>query len=334
MEKIKNVIVTELDIEILKCLYKMMFLTETHISVLVGENLGYVKGRLKKLCTAGLITRTTPNGIAVNCITKAGIAELGLPYRNIVKPKLGRYEHNLGEADVYVWLSMWRRFQDGTEHSWIPFGSIVTERDIAAVKGMHITGHRKDGQPIYVSDDKDIHIPDGYIIRKDSFAAIEYERTAKSSNAILKSNIRENMRRFHFQYWIYDDPYVGKILYDQQKELGKNLMAVYDIRQIRKDIDAYKDRIPSIISQKTGIPRKSCLGTLLDPIPLNKLPLRPTFQNQVTFESRDNSVEMASKNQIIKSAPDNITPNVATQRNPSEPVQNRPFNVKSFFERR
>ena len=283
----KTVILSELDIEILCVLYKCDFMTEKQLSVMIGENANYIKGRTKKLANAGLISRKVVRDVAANYITKKGVKEAALPPRNIHDPKLSKYEHSLGFMDSCVWFGMYRQFKDGSYRSWIPFGQIITERDFTAVKEMTIIKHRADGQPVYVAADKDIHAPDGYFRRADgTFAAIEYERTQKSSNRILKTNVLENLKRFKLQYWIYDDPYIGKSLHKIQAELGDNRMIIYDIRKIRSDIDRYVGTIPTVISSKSGIPRHSCLGKMADPIPLNRLPLLPANQQGVVLESR------------------------------------------------
>lgn len=286
-KKEKKVVLSDLDREILGCLYKAEFMTEKQLSVMIGEREQYIKGRCKQLSQAGLINRKVIQRIAVNHITTKGIKETGLPVRNIHEPTLSKYEHTLGFMDVCTWMSMWRKFKDGSYRSWIPFGKIITERDFNAVREMRIVKHRADGQPVYASADKDIHAPDGFFRRPDgSYACIEFERTKKSSNRMIRSNILENMKRFRFQYWVYDDPYLGKVLQRLQAEIGEDRIGVYDIRKIRGYIDRYVENLPEVISIKSGIPRRSCLGSMHAPIPLSRLPLLPEYQEKVAFEQR------------------------------------------------
>ncbi|MCR5331841.1 MAG: hypothetical protein K6E62_11755 [Lachnospiraceae bacterium] len=283
----KTVLLKELDFEILRCLYKAEFMTAEQLSIMTGENPSYIRNRCLQLCQAGLIKRKTVRRKAVNYITKKGIKEAGLSPRNIHDPKLSRYEHNLGFMDVCTWFALWRKFKDGSYHSWIPFGQIITERDFNAAREMSVVKYRADGQPIYVSADKNIHAPDGYFRRPDgSFAAIEYERTQKSSNVVVMSNIKENMKRFRLQYWVFDDPYVGKVLHKLQAEIGPDRMLVYDIRKFRSDLDRYIENIPKVISAKSGVPRRSCLGSMVEPIPLNRIPLTPDYQRNLALERR------------------------------------------------
>ena len=286
-KKVKTVILSELDVEILSCLYKSDFLSDKQLAVLVGENMNYIKGRCKKLANAGLIGRKVIRDVAANYISKKGVKEAGLAPRNIHEPKLSKYEHSLGFIDSCVWFARYRTFKDGSFRSWIPFGSIITERDFIAVREMQVVKHRADGQPVYVSADKDIHAPDGYFRRSDgSYAAIEFERTQKSSNRLLKANVLENLKRFKLQYWIFDDPYIGKSLNKIRAEVGDDRMIIYDIRKIRSDIDRYVDTIPTVISSKSGIPRNSCLGKMVEPTPLNRIPLLPGYHQSVVLESR------------------------------------------------
>lgn len=325
MKKKKRVVIKEIDKEILQVLYKTGWMTEKQISVLVGENPEYIKGRLKKLCNAGLVNRKVMDRIAVNWLTREGMAETGLEFRNINTPTLSKYEHTMGVNDICVWLARWKRFKDG-ERSWIPIGRIITEKDIAAVKEMKMTGHRKDGQPVYVSADKDIHCPDGYIVNTQGLpsTAIEFERTAKSSNAILRKNVAENFKRFSTQLWSYQDPYVGKVLRKVQAEVGTDKMTVIDIRSIRADLDHYIEIvIPEILTEKTGEIRKSCLGSFYPPIPLNRIPLRPEFKSKVQLETRENKLPVN-----VRTVEKPASPVAVSAMTPPQPAG------KSLFERR
>lgn len=322
--KKKKVEICEIDIEILKMLYKTEFMSEVQIAILTGENKEYIKGRLKKLCAAGLIGRKIMDGKAMNYILKEGIKEIELPVRNIHEPKLGRFEHCVGMIDSCCWLSVKRRFKDGTVHGITDFGSIITERDFNSIRDMQISGYREDGQPIYKAVDKDIHAPDGFYQRTDgSYAAIEFERVAKSSKALIRKNVLANARRFTYQWWIYDDPYVGKVLLQIQAEIGANHMTVKSIREVRSYLEQYLDTIPSIISKKSGIPRKSCLGHMAEPIAVNRLPLLQSYQQKVAFEQRS----------VSAPTPALLNAHIQGQSQAMKPVSASPQG-KSFFERR
>ncbi len=330
--KKKKVEISEMDIEILKMLYKTEFMTESQIAILTGENKEYIKGRLKKLSAAGIIGRKIMDGKAMNYILKDGIKETGLPVRNIHDPKLGRFEHCLGTIDSFCWLSIKRKFKDGSVHGITDFGNIITERDFNSVKEMKITGYRADGQPIYKTVEKDIHAPDGFYQRYDgSFCAIEFERVAKSSKALVRKNVLANARRFSFQWWFYDDPYVGKVLSQIQAEIGQNRMMVKSIREVRQFLDQYLDQIPKVISQKSGIPRKSCLGQMAEAIAISRVPLLMEYKERVAFEQR---TALAAINPVEHTVTRN-TP-VIVQRPIAQP-QSAPVaqtQGKSLFERR
>ncbi len=322
----KKVEICEVDIEILEMLYKTDFMSEIQIAILTGENKEYIKGRLKKLCAAGLIGRKIMDGKAMNYIQKNGVKETGLPVRNVHEPKLGRYEHCLGSIDSFCWLTIKRHFKDGSVHGITDFGNIITERDFNSVRDMQISGYRKDGQPIYKAVDKDIHAPDGFYQRFDgSYCAIEYERVAKSSKELVKKNVLANARRFSYQWWFFDDPYVGKVLQQIQTEIGKNRMGVKSIREVRADLEQYLGHIPPVISQKSGVPRKSCLGQMAEPIAINKIPLLPEYKERVSFEQR-------TAQTIVNPVEHSMIQNVQKPVMQSVPVTQP--QGKSLFERR
>lgn len=331
-QKEKTVILSELDMEILRALYKTDFMTEKQLCVLTGENPDYIKGRCKKLANAGIIYRKVIRDVAANYISKKGVKVADLPPRNIHTPTLGKYEHSLGFIDSCLWFSMYRHFKDGSYRSWMPFGQIITERDFGAVKEMSIVKYRADGQPVYVAADKDIHAPDGFFKRPDgSFAAIEFERTHKSSIKILKTNVTENLKRFEMQYWIFDDPYIHRSLKKIQEEVGNDRMIIYDIRKIRSDIDRYVNNIPTVISSKSGIPRCSCFGSMVDPIPLNKLPL---LQQGVVLESRSAASDDSSSHTAAPS-PKPVSSFLSVPTTKTVAASSHPSDVKSLsLERR
>lgn len=283
-----NLKLSKIDYEILWCLYKCEWLHDYHIALIVGENVGYIKGRLKRLTSAGLVKRKILKGDspAVNWITKAGIRELGADMRNVREPVLSRYEHTLGCNDVYVYFCLLRKKKDGSFGRLAYFGEIVTERDFCANREMKKIKTKSNGQPIYVALDRDIHRPDGYVKRNGVYCALEFERTPKSKLQILRQNVTENAKRFEKQYWVYDKSSVGKALFEMQKEIGANKLKVLNIEKIRKVIKRYVDNLPPIISKKSGKKRISNLGNLVEPTPLNQLPLI-SKGNNVKLERRD-----------------------------------------------
>ena len=77
----KNIIIKDVDLEVLRALYKFDFLSEKQLAIIVGENPCYIKQRLKKLRGAGLIERKVISNIAVNFLTIKGMQEAGLIMR-------------------------------------------------------------------------------------------------------------------------------------------------------------------------------------------------------------------------------------------------------------
>ncbi len=133
-QETKRIRIKELDLEILRMLYKTDFMTEIQISALTGEGKDYIKARLKKLKSAGLIDRKVISERAINWLTKKGIEEAGLSDRNVREPTIGRYAHSLGCSDCYTWLALRRVMKDGSVRKYADFGRVVTERDINAAR--------------------------------------------------------------------------------------------------------------------------------------------------------------------------------------------------------
>lgn len=279
-----NVELSESDYEILKSLYKCSWLHDYHLAAIIGENhKNYVRGRQKKLTVAGLVKRKMmKSGMpAVNWLTQAGMRELGLPVRNVNEPKLYNYEHDLGCADMYVYLCLLRKKKDGSFGRLAYFGEVITERDFNAVSTMREINKKSNGQPIYVRLDRDIHKPDGYLKRNNMYIALEFERTPKSKKRILRDNVLDNAKRFAVQYWVYSKPSVYNALLEIQQELGSDKIKILDIEKIRRTIQRYVDNLPPVISKKSGKPRVSNFGEMVEPIPLNKIPLIATTNVQL-----------------------------------------------------
>ena len=82
--------------EMLQTLAKFYWLFDYHLSAFVGENSDYVKGRLKQLTTAGLISRrqVCSQDPACNWLTKAGLDFLGEENKTSREPSMTYYLHN------------------------------------------------------------------------------------------------------------------------------------------------------------------------------------------------------------------------------------------------
>ena len=232
----KGIILSESDLEILKSLYKVDFLCDYHIAAIIGESKCYVAKRLRDLATAGLVGRKVlkANCPAANWITKKGIQKAGLPPRNVRPPTLGRYEHSLGCADMYVYFCLLRKLKDGRFARFVHFGDIITERDFNAVKELKEVGKKKNGQAILKSLDFDIHHPDGYFCKNGKYYALEFERTAKSTFELVRDNARDNAKRFSKQFWVYDKKSVYNYLVKVQREVGADRIQLIDIRKVRE----------------------------------------------------------------------------------------------------
>lgn len=269
-----KVVLDEINREILTCLYKVDFFCDYHLAGLIGENKEYIKGRLKKLARAGLIKRKIIKGNmpCVNWITKQGIKELGLEMRNVREPTTGRFEHSLGCADMYVYMTLMRKKKDGSYKRIVSFGEIITERDFNAVRELKQVKKKSNGQPVYLSLDSHIHKPDGYYFKNGKRIALEFERTPKSKAKILRNNVYENRKRFNTQIWVYDKPIVKKMLERLKQELGSEIQII-SIETVREQIYRYVNSLPAEISKKSGKARSSAVGELVKPIPLNRLPI-------------------------------------------------------------
>lgn len=276
------------DLEMLNSLYKTDFLCDYHLSLIIGESKGYVAKRLRDLATAGFVGRKVlkANCPAANWITKQGIQKARLQPRNVRPPTLGRYEHSLGCADMYLYFCLLRKLQDGRYARFVHFGNIITERDFNAVRELKELGKKKNGQPILKSMDFDIHHPDGYFCWNGKYYALEYERTAKSTYEIVRDNARDNAKRFQKQYWVYDKKSVYNYLVKVQREVGADRIQLIDIRKVREQLQKTVANLPTVISKKSGKPRQSAFGKMVDPLPLNRIPLLPSAVKMPVLESR------------------------------------------------
>lgn len=284
----KGIVLSETDKELLSSLYKADFLCDYHLSLIIGENKRYVAKRLHDLATAGLVGRKVlkANCPAANWITKSGILKAGLPPRNVRPPTLGRYEHSLGCADMYVYFCLLRKFKDGSRKRFVHFGDIISERDFNAVRELKEVGKKKNGHPILKSMDFDIHHPDGFFCKSGKFYALEFERTPKSTFEIVRDNALDNCKRFSKQFWIYDCKSVYNYLKKAQAEIGADRIQLIDYNKVREQLQKAVANLPAVISKKSGKPRQSAFGKMVEPTPLNRIPLLPSSVKVPVLESR------------------------------------------------
>lgn len=293
----KGMNLTEFDNEVLKILYKFEFANVKHIALITGENIDYCTGRLKKLARENYIVRISlkSNELAINYITKKGISTTGLPPRSVRPPTLGRYEHSLGVADMYVYFCLLRKFKDGSKKRFVHFGDIISERDFNAVRELKEVGKKRNGQPILKSLDFDIHHPDGYFCKNGKYYALEFERTAKSTYEIVRDNALDNCKRFAKQFWVYDKKSVYNYLLKVQREVGADKLQIIDYKKVREQLQKAVANLPPVISKKSGVPRKSAFGKMADPLPLNRIPLLPSAVKAPVLESRSKTAVTSSK---------------------------------------
>ncbi len=284
----KGIILSSSDLEMLYSLYKSDFLCDYHLSIIIGEGKSYCTKRLRDLATAGLVGRKVlkANCPAANWITKRGIQLAGLPPRNVRPPTLGRYEHSLGCADMYIYFCLLRKLKDGSKKRFVHFGDIITERDFNAVRELKEVGKKKNGQAILKSMDFDIHHPDGYFCWHGKYFALEFERTAKSTYEIVRDNVRDNAKRFQKQFWIYDRKSVYNYLQKVQAEIGVDKLQIIDIRKVHEQLQKAVVNLPAVISKKSGKPRQSAFGKMVEPTPLNRIPWLPSAVKVPVLESR------------------------------------------------
>ncbi len=283
----RNIRLSDLDICMLVVLYKLPWAMDYHVALLIDEPVKYVRRRLQQLAEGGLVRRINlmANRTALNVITSKGISEAGLEPRSVSNPTYFSVEHDLGVIDTVVYLSI---LEKNGKHL-TDFGSIITERDFQSVREMEQVGIRSDGKPIYKAKDDGIHEPDAYIIKNDKYIAVEFERTLKSrkSNSQLIDNAIDLRKRFNKQYWIYGNNAVRNKLNEVRKDIPE--MSVIGIDDVREYLRFRLDRLPDTISAKTGIIAANRIGTMKDPVPLNRLPLRNGIRLETAGDSRKTS---------------------------------------------
>ena len=294
----RNIRLSDLDIKILTIIYKLPWAMDYHIALLTGEPVKYIRRRLQQLAEGGLVRRMNmvADRTALNVITTKGISEAGFELRNTTRPTYFSVEHDLGVIDTVVFFSLLNK--NGKHLT--EFGSIITERDFDSVREMEQVGTRSDGQPIYKAKDADIHAPDAYIIKGNKFVAVEFERTLKSkkSNSQMLDNALNLRKRFDRQFWIYGNNAVRNKLTEIRKNIPE--ISMISIDDVREYLKVKTSQLPDTISAKTSIPAINRVGQMIDPIPLNKLPLRGSIGLEMAQNSGKISHFAENKNAASK----------------------------------
>lgn len=274
--------ISDTDIEMLQALAKFYFLTAEQLAALIGENSYYVKNRLKQLATVGLLKRIPikAQAPAANAITKEGLRLIGFEHRKTHTPTLNNYEHSLGLASACTYLTL-PIFGENKNSRLAYVEQIITEREFLArgTRDMIETGTKSNGQPIYIPADQELHRPDAYIISSKTgkpTTAIEFERTRKSTYQDVEQNVYENYKRFQKQFWfvpLFDN--IKGTLEKIAEGYPKGAIRIIPIRHAEDKISDYVDnRIPKVISRKSGVPRDTAFsGKIYEPIALNKITL-------------------------------------------------------------
>ena len=261
---------------------------------------------------------------ACNWITYKGLRELGQEIKRTVRvPSVAKYDHDCGIADLCVWLSIPR-----DKGRYYLFGQIISERDFCAVKEMEVIGRKSNGQDIVVAADRSIHAPDGYIVSKTGYIALEYERTPKSLKRITQDNVQSNSERFFRQFWGVDDgrKVIRRTLEELKVDYSKGEIVIIDISAVRRDIQRYIETLPSLADIRKGrCQRNSGLGTLLDPIPLNRIPIINHSRNAPILEKRNvaHAEPQNSPRQEQNEAKPKTAPNTSQQETKKNPVSVR-----------
>ena len=244
----------------LKILYRLPWAFDWHIALLIGEPVKYVRGRLNQLVVRGLVERKklVVGEEVLNYLTAEGCREIGYEVKKKRVPKIGRFEHDLGVIDSYLWLAL----------KGVPFGLIVTEKAMNSAIEMKKVGTK------WIRLGLDVHLPDGYILGNGKYFALEFERTKKNktSNKQMISNVYDNSRRFHIQYWFV-------ALDSIEKELKKTsfyrdgTLKIIRIDDVRSILSNAVSDLPTVLSDKSGEKPKILFSEPIEAIPVAKLPI-------------------------------------------------------------
>ena len=261
--------ITDNDLKIFKILYKVFWMPTELIALLIDEPVAYTNRRLIRMRANGYIGREVLAGSACNYLTRSGMNFLDLPHRNVRKPSLYQYEHQLGEAQMYCFLSMYPLTK--AKKPLARFFEIITERDLLCCRDWEVVGYKSNGAKKMRAADEDFHVPDGYIrSTSGQLYGLEFERSRKSatSNTQLINNIHSNSLIFGTQLWFAE----GKLVQNKiHREKGDNKILIYDMATVRAWLDTRIASLSETISWKEKRTPEDRLGDWTTPKPLNQL---------------------------------------------------------------
>ena len=78
------------------------------------------------------------------------------------------------------------------------------------------------------------------------------------------------------------DNYLLKV----QREVGADKLQIIDYKKVREQLQRAVANLPAVISKKSGKPRQSAFGKMVEPTPLNRIPLLPSSVKVPVLESR------------------------------------------------
>lgn len=288
---------------ILKILYRLPWAFDWQIALLIGEPVKYVRGRLNQLVVWGLVERKKliAGEEVLNYLTAEGCRVIGYEVKKKRVPKIGRFEHDLGVINSYLWLAL----------KGIPFGLIVTEKAMNSAIEMKKVGTK------WVRLGRDVHLPDGYILGNGKYFALEFERTKKNktSSKQMISNVHDNSRRFHTQYWFVALDSIEEEL-KRTSFYRDGTLKIIRFDEVRKALSKAVSELPTVLSDKSGESPKVLFSEPIEAVPVAKLPII----GGVSFE---NMTKMS-----LTSADDKKRTNMSFTT--SKTVQNKPVIRKRF----
>ncbi|WP_421450012.1 hypothetical protein [Streptococcus suis] len=320
----KGLQVSERDLMILKILYQLPWAMDWQIAVLIGEPVKYVFGRLNQLARGGLVERKKllADEEVLNYLTAEGCRVLGVEVKKKRVPKVGRFEHDKGVIDSYIWLCL----------KGLLFGRIVTEKAMNSAIEMKQVGDK------WVRLGRDIHLPDGYYKSNNGrYVALEFERTKKNktSNRQMIANVQANSRRFHQQFWFVALDSIEKEL-QKSSAYKKSELKIFRIEAIRADLADYVEQLPMILSEKSGIKPKILFSEPVQVVPVAKIPIlgaKSSFTSSHVTQSKPTSSHVTqskpTSSHVTQSKP---TSSHVTQSKPtsSHVTQSKPLVRKRF----
>ena len=287
----KGLQISERDLMILKILYRLPWAMDWHIAVLIGEPEKYVFGRLNQLSRGGLVERKKllADEEVLNYITAEGCRVLGFEVKKKRVPKIGRFEHDKGVIDSYIWLCL----------KGLSFGRIVTEKAMNSAIEMKQVGDK------WVRLGRDIHLPDGYYIANNGqYVALEFERTKKNktSNKQMISNLQANSRRFHQQLWFVALDSIEKELM-KSSAYKQSELKIFRIEKIRSDLAEYVEQLPLLLSEKSGIAPKILFSEPVEAVPVAKIPIigaKSSFVSPSVSQQKPVSPSVSQQKPVVR----------------------------------